>query len=404
MLAEVDQLAAQIDRTERADRLALESGIAAVTHAARPDQAARFLPFDNERERTLSARLASGATLRDLGQADQDYVAESLARDKRIMRAMALGAVSNLSAEDQAHYAGRFGQFRAAGNEASNSAGGYTVAPLFEAELLVAMKAFGGMRTVARVITTDTGATLPWPTMDDSANVATILGTENTSVGTGTDLAFGQTSLGAFTYVSGALPVSVQLLQDSVFDFDSLVRNAIAVRFARKQNADFTTGAGTTLPFGVVSRAASGKVGLTGQTLSVIYDDLVDLFHSVDPAYRANARFMMHDSSVQVVRKLKDSQGHPLWQPSLTAGAPDTLIGVPVVVNQQMAVMGVNAKSILFGDFSNYIIRDTLGLQMMVLRERYADLLQVAWIAYMRSDGNLVSAASPIKYYQNSAT
>ena len=408
MLAESDALMARIETMERADRLALEVGIAAATSQTRADPSARLLPFNLAREvEIVNLMLRQGVRAVDLSAEDRDYRTESLAREKRIIRAMGLGTIANLSAEDQAHYRSRFGVpvIQAAGNEASNSAGGYTVAPLFEAELLVAMKAFGGMREASRVISTTTGATLPWPTMDDTANVATILSTENTTVGTGTDLAFGQVSIGAFTYVSGALPVSLQLLQDSAFDFDSLIRNALAIRFARGQNPHFTTGTGGgSQPSGVITGASSGTTGTTGQTTSVIYDDLINLFHSVDPAYRPGSAWMMADSSIKVVRKLKDSQGHPLWQPSLLAGTPDTLLGNPVKVNQDVPAMAANAKSILFGDFSNYIIRDTLGLQMMVLRERYADLLQVAWIAYMRSDGKLVSGAAPIKYYANSAS
>jgi HK97 family phage major capsid protein len=270
--------------------------------------------------------------------------------------------------------------------------------------LLVALKAFGGMRQVARSITTETGAVLPWPTMDDTANMATIIGNENTNLPTDTDLVFSQKSIGAFTYASGPLPVSLQLLQDSAFDFGSIIEQAVVNRFGRKQNADFTTGAGTTLPYGVVTRAAAGTVGAAGQTTSITYADFVKLTHSVDPAYREGARFMFHDSVLQALKLLVDIQGRPLFVPSIAAGVPDTIASYPFTINQQMPVMAVNAKSVLFGNFSNYIIRDVLGMQMMVLRERFADNLQVAWLAYMRTSGELVSAASPIKYYANSAT
>jgi HK97 family phage major capsid protein len=104
------------------------------------------------------------------------------------------------------------------------------------------------------------------------------------------------------------------------------------------------------------------------------------------------------------VKNLKDSQNRPLFLPGLTVGAPDQLYGYPISINQDMPAMAANAKSILFGNFNNYIIRDVVGVQMMVLRERFADFLQVGYIAFQRSDGKLVSAASPIKYYANSAT
>ena len=105
-----------------------------------------------------------------------------------------------------------------------------------EADLLIALKAWGGVRQAARAITTATGAALPWPTMDDTGVAATILATENTTVGSGTDLAFGRSSLGAYTYVSGVMPVSLELLQDTVFDVDGRIRNALARQFGVGQN------------------------------------------------------------------------------------------------------------------------------------------------------------------------
>lgn len=324
---------------------------------------------------------------------------EVVAREKRLLTAYLRNGIAGMSEEDRNALAPRFTN-AAMGTGGSMSV---TIAPEFTRELFIAMKAQGGMRAAARVIQTDTGVSLPFPTMDDRSNQATIIG-ENSAITEDTELSFSSVTLGAFTYKSGTLLISLQLLQDSAFDFDTIVRDAIAGRFVRKQNADFTTGGGTTLPRGVVLDAVSGKVGTTGQTLSVIYDDLVDTFHAVDPVYRQGASWMMADSSVKVVRKLKDSQGHPLWQPSLTAGTPDSLLNCPVVVNQDVAVMAANAKSILFGNFNSYIIRDTLDVQMLVLRERFADFLQVGYIAFCRSDGRLVSAASPVVYYANSAT
>lgn len=373
MLAESDALMAQITRLETAEASARE----------------------------LATQIAAGreqpGAVTEVGMPSDPK--ERLALDKQFMVAtLRRQAGIDLSAADQ----GIVQRYRDTAMS-TGTQGVQMIAPLFQRELLVAMKAQGGMRAASRVITTETGASLPWPTMDDTAQSASII-TENSAITEDTELTFNTVTVGAFTYKSGVLLISLQLLQDSAFDFDSVIRDAIAGRFVRKQNADFTTGAGTTLPFGVVVKAASGTVGTTGQTLTVIYDDLVNLFHSVDPVYRAGASFMMRDSSIQVIRKLKDSQGHPLWQPSLTVGTPDSLLGSPIIINQDVAAMAANAKSILFGNFQNYLIRDTLEMQWLVLRELYAANLQVGYIAFMRSDGNLISAAQPIKYYANSAT
>lgn len=371
MIADSDRLMAQIERTEKAETAARE--LAAQIEGGRESGRDRLIVSGDPTEQLVLDKKFMTAMLRMQAQVDLQP------GDKELIQRYRDTAMS------------------------TGTQGVQTIAPLFQRELLVAMKLQGGMRAVSRHIVTETGASLPWPRMDDTAQSASII-SENVAITEDTELSFTTVSLGAFTYKSGSLLVSLQLLQDAAFDFDTIIRDAVAGRFVRKQNADFTAGAGTTLPFGVVTQAASGKVGTTGQTLTVIYDDLVDLYHSVDPVYRAGASWMLRDSSVQVIRKLKDTQGHPLWQPSLTSGTPDSLLGNPLVINQDVAAMAANAKSILFGNFTNYIIRDALDMQWLVLRERYADLLQVAYIAFMRSDGNLVSAAQPIKYYANSAT
>jgi HK97 family phage major capsid protein len=154
-----------------------------------------------------------------------------------------------------------------------------------------------------------------------------------------------------------------------------------------------------------VPNLATGKVGATGQTLTVAGDDLIDLIHSVDPAYRnQNSRFMLADSSVKAVRKLKDTTGQYLWQPGLTAGSPDTLLGYAVSINQDMPVMAANAKSIIFGDISQaYVIRRVQGVAVKRFDERFADALQVGFLSFARYDGT-VDDANAAKLYVNSAT
>jgi HK97 family phage major capsid protein len=285
----------------------------------------------------------------------------------------------------------------------TTTAGGYTVPTGFYRKLIDAQLAYGGMLAVSEVLDTDSGQSLPIPTDNDTANVGAII-SENTQV-SNQDITFGQVTLGAFMYSSKAVLVSLQLLQDSAFDLDAFIANKLATRIARITNAHFTTGAGTTVPRGVVLDATSGKVGLTGQTTSIIYDDLIDLEHSVDPAYRQNARFMMNDSSLKVIKKLKDSYGRPLWLAGLASNDPDTINGYPYVINQQVASMAANAKSVLFGDFKNYYIRRVNGAVAMRLTERYADCAQVGFMLWQRFDGALVDAGThPIAYYANSAT
>jgi HK97 family phage major capsid protein len=289
----------------------------------------------------------------------------------------------------------------------TGAGGGYTVPQGFSEELEKALKAFGGMRQAARLFPTPSGNDIPWPTVDDTANIGELLA-ENIAAAI-QDVAFGQVILKAYKYSSKLVQVSMELLQDSFFDIGTILRDLLAERIGRITNTHFTTGDNTGKPQGVVTGSTVGKVGIVGQTTAVIYDDLVDLEHSVDPMYRPGSIFMMNDSTLKVIKKLKDSQGRPIWQPGLTASlqtgqeAFNSILGYPYVINQDMAVMAANAKSILFGNFSKYIIRDVREFTLLRLEERYAEYGQVGFLAFTRSDGRYINTAA-VKHYANSAT
>lgn len=293
-------------------------------------------------------------------------------------------------------------EFRALGVGAGNT-GGFTVAEDFMNRLEAAMKTYGGMLEVSEIIRTDTGADLPMPTLNYTSQVASIVG-ENTQVSSDSNTPFGVATLKSFLYATPVLALSYQLLQDSAFSENQII-DPFAEQLGRGLNAHLTTGTGTAQPEGIVTASASGKVGTTGQTLSVIYDDLVDLEHSVDPAYRPNAKFMLHDSSVKVLKKLKDGDGRPLWLPGIESAGYNTILGYAYQINQDMPVMAASAKSILFGRLDKYKTRIVKDVTMMRLTERYADYLQVGFLGFMRADGKLLDAgANPVKFYQNSAT
>lgn len=286
---------------------------------------------------------------------------------------------------------------------ATGGAGGFTVPDELMRALEVALLTFGGMRQVSTIIRTDTAADLPIPQANDTANVGMILA-ENTQV-TQQDVVFTQLVLQAFKYSSKMILVSVELLQDNAINLAAFLGQALGERIGRITNTHFTIGTGTGEPRGIVVASTLGKAGLVGQTTSVIYDDLVDLEHSVDPAYRTGARWMFHDSSLKALKKIKDTTGRPLWAPGIITSNPDTILGYPYVVNNDIAVMAANAKSILFGALDKYLIRDSLGITMLRLDERFADFHQVAFLAFSRHDGDLLNAGTnPVKHYSNSAT
>lgn len=290
----------------------------------------------------------------------------------------------------------------------TSSEGGYAVPTQVATSILDVLKAYGGMREASTVIQTADGQPINYPTSDGTSEVGELLA-ENTTA-TAADPTFGVVSLQPYKFSSKVVAIPFELLQDSAVDLVAFISKRLGDRLGRIQNTYFTTGTGTAQPKGVVTAAASGKVGTTGQTATVIFDDIIDLIHSVDPAYRvgANVRFMMNDASLKIIRKLKDSQGRPIFLPGydgLAGPMPDTLHGYQVTINQDIATMAANAKSILFGDFSRYTIRDVMGMTLFRFDDSaYVKLGQIGFLAWMRSGGTLTDGGAPIKYYQNSAT
>jgi len=300
-------------------------------------------------------------------------------------------------------------KFRAenrAGLNLTAGEGGYTVAEDFSGALERSLLAFGGMRQVSTVRRTTTGADLPWPTMNDTTNKGVILN-EATTIGTSVDPSFGVVTFKAFKYSSKPILISSELLQDSAFDLAAEIGSALGTRIGRIQNDHFTTGAGTTLPKGVVVSSGEGKVGAG---YAVTADELIGLLHSVDPAYRTNAMFMMHDAVLAQVRLLKFSIGADqigyVWQGGFQNGMPDRILGYPYMINQSMTnVLTIGEKAVLFGDFSKYVVRDVADVRLVRLDERYADLDQVGFVAFLRSDGQLLDAGTdPVKHFVTKKT
>lgn len=321
--------------------------------------------------------------------------------DMGVYRTVLKSGPEGLSAEQAKRYRNTL-------STTTGSQGGFSVPVLVVSQLIDALKLYGGMRAVSEQFTTDGGEDMQYPTSDGTSEVGELIGQNTTA--TAQDPTFGSVILSTYKFSSKIVAVPFELLQDSVLDVEAMVNKRLAQRLGRIQNTFFTTGTGTAQPNGIVTAATSGKVGLTGQTLTIIYDDLVDLLHSVDPAYRAlgNVGYMMADSSLKVIRKIKDTAGRPIFVPSYDGGIakafPDQLMGYNIQINQDVAVMAANAKSVLFGDFSFYKIRDAMQVLMFRFTDSaYAKLGQVGFLAWMRSGGTLVDPKS-VSYYTNSAT
>lgn len=284
------------------------------------------------------------------------------------------------------------------------TAGGYTVPQGFYRALEDAMLTFGGMRQArTSILRTASGEPLPMPTANDTDNEGIIISENPAQKVPEQDITFGQEILGAYMYSSKSIRVSYQLLQDSAFDLPSYIAQKLGERIGRVTNRHFTVGSGSGEPRGVVTMAT---VGITAAAADAITDlELVDLIHSVDPAYRSQAEFMFHDLTLRELKKLRDGDDRPLWLPGLAVREPDTILGHRYVVNSHMPQMGAGNKSILFGDFSRYYIRDVMDVTLVRLDEVYAEYGQVAFLAFSRHDGVLLDAGThPIKALQHPAS
>ena len=281
--------------------------------------------------------------------------------------------------------------------------GGYTVATEVATYVMDAMKAFGGMRQVATILRTDQGNPMTWPTSDGTTEVGEILA-ENASA-TDLDVSFNTKNLPVYKYSSKVVTVPIELLQDSNVDIEAFVRARIAQRLGRITNTHFTTGDGSSKPTGIIAAASVGKTGASGQTTTVTYADLVDLEHSVDPAYRVNCKWMFHDTTLKALKKILDSQNRPLWLPGISVKEPDTILGYTYQINQDVAVMAASAKSIAFGDLSKYVIRDVMAMTYYRFDDSaYAKKGQVGFLAFLRSGGNFMDVGGAVKLYQNAAS
>lgn len=291
----------------------------------------------------------------------------------------------------------------------TGSEGGNTVQTIVASRLIDLMKAYAFMRAVSDQVSTENGADMSFPTSDGTAETGEWVA--QNAAAAAADPTFGTRAVNTFKAGSKVVAVPIELLQDSQIDIAGFVLNRLGQRIGRISNTGYTTGSGTGQPFGFVSVASTGKTGTTGQTLTIIYDDLVDLVDSLDVAYLQGPnepKFMMSQTMRRVVRKIKDTSGRPIWTPSydsgMTAGTPDRLLGYPVAINNDMAVPAANAKSLAFGDFKKYLIRDAMQVTLYRFDDSaYAKNGQVGFLAWARTGGNLLDL-NAVKLYAHSAT
>ena len=285
-------------------------------------------------------------------------------------------------------------EFRA--QTTSSTAGGYTV-PVELANFIVkSMKAWGPMydEDICTVITTAAGNVINIPTVDDTASTAEkhTEATPLTDDG-GKDVTFGQKELAAYVYDTEFVRFSMELAQDSIFSMESLLGDLLGERLGRIANSQLTTGDGTGDPNGIVTASALGKTAAA--QAAITYDELIDLIHSVDPAYRQSpkVRWSFNDLTLAAVRKLKDGDGKYIWTAGdVQGGVPGTLLGYRYSINQAMANIATGTKPIIFGDHGKYFVRKVGAPVIGVLRERFWPDLGIAGL--IRFDGELADTGA----------
>lgn len=351
-----------------------------------------------ERERALNEAdvRRPGADARSDAGAAEKTDAEKYAD---AFRTFVRGGRSQLSAEQRTILKSYEERAQSVG---TNTAGGYLVPVIFQEELVKSLKAWGPMMDpgVTRMLQTATGAALTFPTMNDTANVGALIA-ENTQVSL-SEVAFGTKTIDAFKYTSGVVLVSDELLQDAVLDVEMIIRDAMAERIGRIANTHLTTGDGASKPNGIITAATAVA---SSDDVTITFDDLIDLQHSVDPAYRSDpsCRWMFNDGTLKALRKIKDLEGRYIWQPAdVKGGAPATILDHAYSVNQAMADIAASAKPVAFGAFNKYLVRKVKEFAIKRLVERYADYGQVGFIGFTRFDGDLLDTAA-VKVLQNAA-
>ncbi|PBB93227.1 phage major capsid protein [Mesorhizobium sp. WSM3864] len=278
----------------------------------------------------------------------------------------------------------------------SNAAGGYTVPVELQSLLVRAMKAWGPMYdgNIVSELNTSAGNALPIPTTDDTGNTG-VQGTEGTALTDdgSADAVFGQKQLEAYDFNTKFVKFSWQLAQDSIFNVESLLSDLLGERLGRLANAQLTTGTGTSAPNGIVTASTLGVTAASATAIAS--DELIDLQHSVDPAYRQSPKvgWMFNDQTLKAIRKLKDGQGNYLWQMGdVTKAQPALLLDHKYNVNQAVANIATGNKAVIFGDLGKYWVRKVGAPVIGVLRERFWPDLGIAGL--IRFDGELLDAAA----------
>lgn len=276
------------------------------------------------------------------------------------------------------------------------AAGGYTVPVELAREIVKTMKDWGPMYdgSIVREIVTGSGNEFDIPTNDDTSGSASSKA-ENADIvdDDSGDLTFGQKRLDAYVDATPWVKISFELMQDSVFNLEEFLAEALGERLGRRANLRLTTGSGASQPNGIATASSLGKTAVSATAIAA--DEMIDLQHSVNAAYRRSpkCRWMFADTTLQALRKLKDGQGNYLWaMGDIRIGAPAMLLDKPYSINDDVAPIATGNRAVIFGDLGRYWVRKVGSPLIGTVRERFWPKIGLAGL--IRYDGELMDSAA----------
>ena len=268
--------------------------------------------------------------------------------------------------------------------EGVDANGGYLCPEEFERQIVDGLKEQNVMRALCKVITTANERKIPV-----AATHSTAAWTAENAAYTESDPTFTQKTIDAYK-LTDLVKVSIELLDDSAFSLEQYIANEFAYAFGTAEEQAFCVGTGTGQPTGLFT-ANGGQVGVTAASATAITaDEIINLVYALKSPYRKGAKFLMHDSTVSALRKLKDGNGVYLWQPALQAGEPDKLLGYDIFTSPYVPTVAAGAFTVAFGDFQNYWIADRTGRTVQRLNELYSTNGQVGFVGTERVDGKII--------------
>lgn len=267
----------------------------------------------------------------------------------------------------------------------TDSEGGYLVPDEFESTLVEALEEENFFRSIATVIQTSSGDR-KIPVVASKGEAAWI---DEEGAFTESDDTFSQVSIGAYK-VGTMIKVSDELLNDSAFNLEAYISKEFGRRIGAKEEEAFLAGDGTGKPTGIFHTSGGAADGTTTSTANISFEDVMDLFYSVKSPYRKKAVWVLNDTTVKALRKLKDNNGNYIWQPSVQTGQPDMILNRPYQTSSYVPEVEAGKKVMAFGDFSYYWIADRQGRSFKRLNELFAATGQVGFLASQRVDGRLV--------------